>query len=57
MKAPPPSVRTLTGTPFLIVDEFDAIWDVLTASKPADDPKRRVDIILDNSGITLCQHE
>jgi hypothetical protein len=39
------------ASPFLIVDEFDAVWALL--KKKTSGRSRRVDIVLDNSGLEL----
>ena len=39
----------LSGTPFLIVDEFERVWNLLKVPNTKSG-KRRLDIILDNSG-------
>jgi hypothetical protein len=39
-------------SPFLIVDESDGVWNLLSSNKPSA-TKRRIDIILDNSGLEL----
>ena len=38
------------GSPFVIVDEFESAWGVLNSNLGAP---RRVDIVLDNSGLEL----
>ena len=40
-----------TQSPFLIVDESDKVWSLLSGQNSAT--KRRIDIILDNSGLDL----
>ena len=44
----------IPGTPFLIVDEFERVWNLLKVPK-LKSGKRRLDIILDNSGEEIGQ--